>query len=174
MSEFSSDLPRLASLGDQVRNKHIRTAKRTLFVLGVLMIIGQTIIYFVERSMLRREIENMVRRDHPGIVVSPEEMDELEQSGQRILLLIDGGAVVMGVVFFIMGFFVERYPVTITAAALAMYIGLILLYAAIDPRNLCAGIIVKVIVIVFLSRALRAGLAAANENRIGRDPEVVN
>lgn len=166
MSQPDDELPRLGSLAAVARNKHIRRARTTLIAVGILMVIGQTAMYFIEKNMMRSELQKLIQREHPGAVVSPEEMDELEDSAQRMLLLFNGGAVAVGLAFIVMGFFVERHPVSITTAALVLFIALQLIFAAIDPRNLCMGVIVKVIVIVFLVQALRAGIAAAKADDV--------
>lgn len=167
MSAGSEELPQLGSLAQAARNKHIRRARTTLIVIGILMALGQTAMYFYERGQLRAELEKEVRRQLPGAAIDEQAMKEFEESAQRALLLIEGGVIAVAISFIVMGFFVEKYPVPITALALIMYIGLHVTFAVIDPRNIAMGLIVKIIVIVFLVRALQAGIAAQKESQAG-------
>ena len=82
MSVPSDDLPQLGSLAQSARNKNIRCARKTLIVIGILMTIGQTIMYFVERDQLKTELEKQIRRQNPGIVLTPQEVKEIEAAGQ--------------------------------------------------------------------------------------------
>ena len=81
-----------------------------------------------------------------------------------------GGSVAVGFTFIILGFFVEKYPVPITAVALIVYISIHVIFAVIEPANLASGIIMKIIVIVFLLRALQAGIAAQKESQMSTEP----
>src|SRR3954462_383726 len=108
MSVGPEELPQLGSLAQSARNKYIRRARKTLIVIGILMVLGQTAMYFFERGQLRGELEKEIRRQNPGAVVTRAEMQEFEDAAQRVLLLNEGGAIAVGIAFIVMGFFVEK------------------------------------------------------------------
>jgi hypothetical protein len=145
-------LPKLGSLAQEARNKHLRQARNTLLGVGILWAVVQVIFFFVEMGEVQKA----------GPQVDP-------TVGTAIVVLFHGVAVAVALFLIVCALFVERYPVPITVTALVVFVvvqgGFALLDAAFDPANLLRGIILKIIVIVVLVRALRAGLAAQREQR---------
>jgi hypothetical protein len=159
-----TDLPRLGSLAQEARNKHLKQARTTLLVVGILIIIAHIAMYFIEMNQLPAEIQKV----NPG--ATPAQIKQMEALAQPILLLIYGGVIAVGGAFILLSFFVLKYPVPITATALALFIGLQVVAALIDPKNLASGWLIKIIVIVALVKALQAGIASQKEARAA-DPE---
>src|SRR5262245_47379733 len=149
----------LGSLAQSARNKHPRQARRVLIAVGILTVLVQTGMYFVEANTIRDEI----RKVRPDLAADPAGMAEAEETVGRILLLVHGGAVGLGVVFILLGVFVERAPVAITATALVLFIGREVIFALIDPTNLARGWLIKIIFIVRLVKARQAAVAAQQE-----------
>jgi hypothetical protein len=155
----------LGSLAQSARGKHLKTARRIMIVIGVLMAIGQTVMFFIESGTIKDEIQKEIR--HRGLTgrVTQEEIQEAEQAGWRILLFIHGATALLGVVFIVLGFMVEKSPVAITATALVLFIGKEVIFALFSPINIVSGLIVKIIFIVALVKALQAAIAFQREQR---------
>ena len=137
------------------------------------MALVQTGMYFFERGSIRDELNKLVQRQAPGARLSPAQMNDLEASAQRLLLLFHGGTIAVGLAFVVMGFFVEKYPVPITALALITFIGLNVIFAVVDVHNIYRGWILKLIFIIALSKALSAGIAAQKESQLRAGIDVV-
>jgi hypothetical protein len=141
------DLPRLGSLAQTARNKHLKQARYTLLVVGILMVAIQAVMYFVELEQVKK---------FPGID---------QDTAQQFLLIFHGGAIAVGLIFVFLSFFVEQYPVPITVVALAIFLVEQAVFIAIDWENAYRGLVIKIIVIVALVKALQAGIAAQKEGR---------
>lgn len=152
-------LPKLGSLAQAARNKHLRQARNTLLFVGILWTIVQGIFFFVESSQLHHQIQREVGRGGP---VDAAQVQEAEETAQRFLMLFHGGAISVAIVFIVLAFFVEKYPVV---TALALFVGVQVIFALADPTNLLRGWLVKIIVVVALIKALQAGLAAQKEQK---------
>jgi hypothetical protein len=153
----------LGSLAQSAREKHLRTARRILIAIGVLMVLGQAAMYFLETSQIDAEIQKEIRQQGLQGQVTAEEIQEFKQESQRVLLVVHAAAMLLGAVFIVLGVLVEKSPVAITATALALFLGREVIFAVIDATNLYRGIILKVIVIVVLVKALQAATAYQRE-----------
>ncbi len=140
------DLPRLGSLAQSARNKHLKQARNTLLVVGILMTVIQAVMYFVELGQIEKA----------GAGVN---LDE----ARMILMLFHGGAIAIGILFIVLSFFVEKYPVAITVVALTVFVAEQIVFIVVDVENIYRGIILKIIVVVALVKALQAGLAAQKD-----------
>src|SRR5262245_22652632 len=101
----ASDLPKLGSLAQTARGKHIQQARTVLLVVGILMVVAQGILYFVEKAQLQDEI----RKLHG--MADPVRVAEVE----RLLMLFHGGAIAAGLAMIVLSFFVKQHPVPITS-----------------------------------------------------------
>lgn len=63
--------------------------------------------------------------------------------------------VFIGAIFVALGFWTKRKPLTAISVALALYAGLIILDAVLDPSTITQGIILKVLILVYLSKGLK-------------------
>jgi hypothetical protein len=142
------NLPKLGSLAQTARNKHLKQARTTLLIVGILMGIAQVVMYFMEIGEVQKA----------GPQVN-------QEAAQLFLLLFHGCAIAVALAFIVAAFFVERYPVPITVSALVLFLLVQAIFALADPMNLVRGIILKIIVIVALAKALQAGIAAQREQR---------
>ena len=82
-------------------------------------------------------------------------------------LVIYGGALALGVAFVVFGIIVKLFPVPITILSLVLYILSALVFAALNPMSLLAGLLMKVIIIVALSKAIKAAFEYEREKREG-------
>ncbi len=90
---------------------------------------------------------------------------------QTLLLVFHGGAILVAVIFIALAFFVEQYPIPVTAVALTLFVVEQIVFAVIDPLNLARGWLIKIIVIAALVKALQAGIAAQKEERAAADAD---
>lgn len=162
---MSDPLPGLGSLAQSARQKHFRRARTVLIVVGILMVLGHAAMCAIELPTVKDEIQNHLRKSNPGVVFDPAVLQEAEETARRLLLLIHGGGVALGIAFIVLGIFVERAPVPITAIALVLFIGREIVFALIDPVNLASGWLIKIIFLVALVKALQAAIASQSEAR---------
>ena len=152
------DLPRLGSLAQTARNKQLRQARNTLLIVGILMALIQIGMYFHERGQLQDEIQ---KYNQPGFIVDAAKVKQAEM----LLMLIHFSAIAVAVLFIVLSFFVEQYPVPIAALALSIFVGMQIVFAVLNTDNLKSGWLIKIIVIVALVKALQAGMAAQKDRR---------
>jgi hypothetical protein len=139
--------PKLGSLTQAARGKHLQSARTILFVIGVLTILVNGLQLMLVEEQVRKL--NLPRADHDHVIA--------------LSMLILGSAVALGVVFIIFGFLIKQYPVPISVLSLVLYIGAIAVYGMIEPTTLIQGIIFKIIFIVALAKAVKAALAYQKE-----------
>jgi hypothetical protein len=154
-----SDLPRLGSLAQEARNKHLKQARTTLLVVGILIVLFQSVMCFLEFGQLTAELQ----KANPG--ATPAQIKQIETALQPFLILFHGGAIAVGVIFILLSFFVLKHPVPITVTALVLFILLQIVFTLADPMNLARGWLVKIIVLIALVKALQAGIASQKEAR---------
>jgi hypothetical protein len=128
-----------------------------MIAVGLFTILGNVAMYFVEKNQVAK------------MGLPPDEVDSV----MRLVLLVVGLFVLLGVIFVILGICVYRAPVPCTVAALVLYIGGWLGSVALtalggDPkeigRALMGGIIIKIFIIIALSKAIKAAIAYQKEN----------
>jgi hypothetical protein len=151
----------LSSLAQSARAKQIKTARGILFFIGVITIVFNIIMMFV----IRGQIDDEVRKLGFNPAAPPPEIQAQVRSLVVINYAICIGFALLGVVYLVLGFLTPRYPVMCTVTGLVLYIVGYLVSGMIDPRQLAAGIIIKVIIVVFLFKAVQAALAAEREKQ---------
>lgn len=117
--------------GDQLK-KQLRTASNTLFLVGVLMVVGGVVVY----AMLQN---------------APAGARKLAPT----LLVVN---LVLAAIFFALGGWARVSPLPAAIVGLALFLTLQLVNAVLDPTTIAQGIIVKVIVIVVLIKSVSAGM----------------
>lgn len=83
----------------------------------------------------------------------------------NIMYVVSGGYVLLSILYIVFGLKVKNYPVPITITALVLFVGLLLVVAAIEPKTLVQGIILKGIVIVGLAKSIQAAIAYEAERK---------
>ena len=156
----------LGSLAQKARAKHIKSARTSLFAIGILTILvnGGLAAFANEyvESQFQKEIQEETRKQ-PGIEFDPARLAELKSEAVLRVQFLSGVGVLLGTVFVIFGFVVKKAPVAITASALAIYIGLQAILAAFDPTTLLQGWWLKLIFIFALVKGLQAAIAYQKE-----------
>ncbi|MGE3805875.1 MAG: hypothetical protein AB7K24_14465 [Gemmataceae bacterium] len=163
---FAPGAPKLGSLAQQARGKKLDSARAILYVVGALFVILNLALLLNARNEMKQVIQKEVQKLGPGMIVDQAKAAEVENTGVRILRIIYGSFVALGVVFIIFGAMVKSYPVPITITALVLFLGYQALIVFFDPSNLAKGIILKVIVIVGLVKAIQAAIAYQKEEEM--------
>lgn len=149
----------MGSLAQSARLKELNSARWALIIVGVL-VIGVNIFEMVNlRSLVREAFQKEIRNLGPGAIVDQAQLRRLEDSAVRIGTIIGAGAIVLGVVFLILGLLVRRFPVPITITGLVLFLIYQGALIVLDINNLYRGIILKVIVLVVLVKAIQAAFA---------------
>jgi hypothetical protein len=165
MSDAPNEQPGLGSLAQSARGKHLNQARGILIAIGVLTVIANGVFFFLVPNMVHEEIQKEIRKAGPGANFDPAKIKEVEDSGVRTAQLVTGGTAVLGIVFIVLGILVKQYPVPATALGLVLYVGSFVVFALLDPQNISAGIIIKIIIIVGLVKSLQAAIAYQKEQR---------
>lgn len=138
----------LGSLAQSARKGNLSQARGILITIGILQLIGHIVLYFVMESQIadRRQAGDPV--------------DEEALSEARALLFVAMG---LGLTFTILGILVYRIPVAATVTGLLLYLADKIYEAVLDPTNLRAGLIIKIIIVVCLVKAVQAAIAYERE-----------
>lgn len=142
--ETPSNLPdeSLGSLAQKARTNHLKSARGILIFVGVLtMIVNLVVLSF---------LDTLIQKEAPG--ASPEEMQAIKD----VAYVIQGGFVLLGAVFVVLGLLVYRYPVVTTVLGLVLYVAGAVLSGL-------QGIVLKIVIIYFLFRAVQAAFAYQKE-----------
>ena len=159
-----SDLPKLGSLAQAARTKHLKQARNTLFILGAIITIGYALFLVKDWS----DVEGQIQQQGKVAAVQAQQASMILKV---FLLIIYGSSIAIGLLFLLFGFFVERYPVPILIVALILYIGLQLFWGALALYSgnwqafLNYGIVFRVLIVFGLWKALQAAFAAQKEAR---------
>ncbi len=153
----STNLKPLGSLAQSARGKEISRAKGILIVIGILTMILNGFLFF----NLGNEIQQEIQKGN----VDPAQLDQFRQSATVAGYLLYGGPALLGLVFFVFGLIVKKYPIPITITSLVLYVGSAILFAVLNPLSIAQGIIIKVIIVVALAKAIKAAYAYENETR---------
>lgn len=148
-SEFSNlggpkpdGLSQLGSLAQGARLKKLNSARNILIIIGILVIVGAAAFM---------------------VIIPAQAQGNIPEAQLRAFYLVNFALMGLGVVFFVLAFFVKQYPVPITVVSLILYLGYQALLVADDIQNLWRGIIIKVIIIAALVKAVQAAMAYQKE-----------
>ena len=159
--------PELGSLTQSVRKKGLGTARGWLIFVGIVTILwyGYQIVMFDSMfdDLVRKEQEK-AQRQGMMIQVNP----EMKEEARKLVNLIAGGTIALGVVFIVLGLMVYKFPVVCTVLGLILYLGGQAVFVYMEPESLARGLIMKIIIIAALVKAIQAALAYEKEERAQR------
>lgn len=135
------------SLAQQARGKQLNSARWILIVIGILS--SAVNIYFVLNA--ESIIDDAIRKEGED----PRQVDQkfIDQA-VTMTKVINGAGAAIGLTFIIMGIIIYSFPVPITILSLVLYCGSIAIFGMIDPMTLARGFIIKIFVIVALSKSI--------------------
>jgi len=146
----------LGSLAQSARGKQLKNAKGWIFAIGILTLLGNILFFFLTGPQIDEEVKKLQAQNQ---VVDQQSVDAAKHAAQ--LVCVGFGAI--GVVFLVMGFFVDAYPVPITILALVLYLAGFAVTAVMDPTTIVQGIILKIIIVGGLASSIKAALAYERE-----------
>jgi hypothetical protein len=154
----ASNVKPLGSLAQSARGKEISQAKGILIVIGILTMAANGFLLF----NLDNEIQQAIQKGQ----VDPAQLEAFKLGATMMGYLIYGGTALLGLLFFIFGLMVRKYPVPITITSLVLYILSTLLFALLNPMSIASVFFfVKIIIVVALFRAIKAAYAFEGEKK---------
>lgn len=138
MTDSESD--ELGSLAQSGRKQHLKSARTTMYVIGVLTILANVGLALFAAN---------------AAGVAPEQARALQISGFAFAGL--------GVVFIVLGVMIYSAPVACTVLALILYIGGWAVSGIGNPAMLANGLIIKIVIVVYLVKAIQAAIAYQRE-----------
>jgi hypothetical protein len=158
---------KLGSLAQAARIKKLNEARNILLFVGLLTIAFNAVFLALARDNVKKELENEIAKagGRGNVQIDPVKLQEAEDHAVLIVTLVNGAAIVLGVLFVVFGLIVKRFPAPVTILSLVLYVGAILGFAMIEPSTLAGGLLIKIIVIVCLAKAIQAALAYEKEQR---------
>ncbi len=162
----------LGSLSQKVRKDSLRSARITMFAVGVLTIGANLFFGLYAAQMVDKEIEGMRKT---GVVIDEAELKPLRETAIRATQLSSFVFVGLGAIFIALGCFVYKAPVACTVTALVLYLGGWMATVAISvagedgadvAKALMSGVIVKIFIILCLVRAIQAAVAYQKESKL--------
>jgi hypothetical protein len=162
--------PSMAGLGDlaqSARGKELKSARVIMFFVGALSIAVNLFFFSSAEKDVQTEIDKEIAKLGPGFVVDQEKVAVLKKQAVGAAHLINGGGIVVGMIFVACGLLVQKHPVPATITALALYLAAVAIFGLIDPASLASGIIIKVFVVIGLFKAVQAAIAYQKELAAG-------
>jgi uncharacterized membrane protein YeiB len=146
------------------RTRKVKKAARWLLALAVIFAIFGTGYGFYARSEVREAKEQLAQLDDTQVITLEGEsytVAELEKKIDQEVYLLFGLNYFLALVMLGLFFWARRAPFPAMVTGLCVYLAVIVLNAAFEPKTLVQGILIK---ILFIS-ALVAGIKAALEER---------
>jgi hypothetical protein len=152
----------LPTADTRAHEKQVRDATNGLFWLAGMFVVFGAIMFFVSRSQSTEALTSLA-------AMGADEMLEIEGEAYSVGALRDQISfepwdvlitnAVLAIAMIGLGFWGRRAPLPAILVATAIYAMVIVTNAILDPKTLGQGIFVKIIVIMFLVRGLKAALA---------------
>ncbi len=157
--------PAVGSLAQSARSRDLTNARRIFILIGVLTVVVNGVEWGMAQDQVHEAFAAEVKAaETQGMVVDEEKVARLEASTLSVARLVAGGAIGIGVVFIVLGTMVKKFPVVCTVMGLVLYVGAAAVFGMIDPSTLARGVIMKVIIVVFLAKAVQAAVVYQRES----------
>lgn len=168
--------PRLGSLAQKARGKKLKQARIVLFLAGVLLIAMAAFDLVMFHSEFQKMVDREINKQGgPGLVqIDPAAFQQVKDNALAIVGAIDGAFILAGVVFFVLGALVYRFPVPVTIGGLVLFlfalgVGLAIVAIGGEPediaRYIASGWLLRLLVIVGLASSIKSALAYEKERR---------
>jgi hypothetical protein len=153
----------LGNLAQSARGKELKSARVIMFVIGALSIAANLMFYSSAEQDVQKEIDKEIAKLGPRFVVDQEKVAVIKKQAVGTAHLINGGGIVLGMIFVACGLLVQKHPVPTTITALALYLAGVAIFGLLNPASLASGIIIKVFVVIGLFKAVQAAIAYQKE-----------
>ena len=155
----------VGSLAQSARSKDLTNARRILIIIGVLTVVFNGVQWGMVQDQVREAFAAEVKAiEAQGMVVDEEEVTRLEATTLSVARLVVGSAIGIGVIFIVLGTMVKKFPVVCTVMGLVLYVGAAAVFGMMDPSTLTRGVFMKVIMVVFLAKAVQAAVVYQRES----------
>jgi hypothetical protein len=174
------ELPKLGSLAQTARLKQLTTARRILLVIGVIQTIFSCGFLFLAPQNIQKQYATELAKLPPAAraQISQAQLQQAIDQDVMIVHVINGGFLVVGVLFIVFGLIVKKYPLPVTITSLVLYIlvsvgaiGVNILEnmnkdpEAKNPGAPFQGIVIRILIIIALAKAIQAAAAYERESR---------
>ncbi len=149
----------LGNLAIEQHKTHLNSAKRILIVIGILTILANGLVFFMnmnQSAQLEREIAAI--KANPNMTLDQNVVMQ-HRAAIWINILVTGAFAAMGLVFIVIAFFVNQYPVGATLSAFVLYLIAIVLGLAVNPAGNAAGLVIRAIIAYYLWKGVKSGQA---------------
>ena len=100
------------------------------------------------------------------MIVDQGKVNEAKVQVVKVVQLVAGVTMALGVVFIVLGVLVYKIPVVATVLGLVLYVGAAILFGLFDPASLVSGIIIKIFIVIGLVKAVQSAIAYQKEMAI--------
>jgi uncharacterized Zn finger protein (UPF0148 family) len=140
----------------QAHQQRMRSGRTTILVVAILTLIAAVAVYFIGTSALDKAMQEVdsVRHDEDIDPAAIAEADAENQKAERLVMLIAGLNILLGVIYLGLWVWAKARPLPATISALILFATVWVASAALDPAELIRGIIVKIVILVFLIKAV--------------------
>ena len=154
--------------GEQYQaKKHVKHATGAIKILAVLFLIFGILMYFVTKGQADASLAKLqgaeagATYELQGKTYTTQELrDALEWEPKSVLIV----NLVLAAIMAVLAWWGRRAPLAAVLLATATYAVVIVANAIADPTTIGQGIIVKIIIIVFLVKGIKAALALRASN----------
>jgi hypothetical protein len=165
--------PTLGSYSHTHRKKNfkaaIKEARLILIIIGTLMILGNSVMTYLQWSDVDKLFDKMVRQEEaqlgPGMILDPVKVEEARQEFYYGVYIVLAMMVAVGLVLIVLGMTVHLAPVPIAISSLAIYLGYHAILAVMDESTIIQGWIWKIIVIACLVKVIQAAQSYQSDLR---------
>jgi hypothetical protein len=154
------------SLAHQARSKHLKSAKIILWFVGLLT----ACVSGFRLANVEDEVDAAFRAElaKQGLTMQTIDRgiyDKARAEAVGKLKLGYGADVAIGLIFIGCALLVNRKPVIATVSGLVLFLGATAVIAAMDPKMLGQGVIMRVAIIFGLIGAVKAAIAVERQER---------
>jgi hypothetical protein len=168
--------PKLGSLAQKARGKKLKQARIVLFLAGVLLLASAVLDLSMFHSEFQKAVDKeILRNGGPAMAqIDRAALKQAEDNAFAIACLIDGAFFLAGILFFVLGALVYRFPVPVTIGGLVLFLsalgaGLVIVSIGGEPediaRYVASGWLLRLVVIVGLASSIRSAFAYERERR---------
>jgi hypothetical protein len=158
-------MPKLKSLAQNVREKHLKSAGIVLLIIGALMAVIHVVLFIRTPIEVAQEIDKQLAPlgGRNSFQVDKVKLKQIEQFALMFGYAVYAGAALIGVALVVCGLLIKKYPVVTSILGLALYVVFQLIFTMINPAFLIQGILFKIIIIIALINAIKAAVAYERE-----------
>ncbi|MBI1914915.1 MAG: hypothetical protein HYS12_09295 [Planctomycetes bacterium] len=155
-SPFEPPREKLGSLAQAARSKHLKQVRGILLFIGIITVAFNAYQFFMAEELLDAELKKQ------GIArVDPQK----KQEAIRIIHLLAGGLMALGVLYIVFAVIVHQFPVAVTVTALVVYVGAAIIFAVLTNNweSLAQGLWMKIIIVVLMVKGIQTAIVYQKE-----------